>query len=142
MAKRQKLRTGLHKANKELQREETASLELPKVPTAPVKEIVLEETTISNVVPESVVVTPKLVEYVKVSKKIARNYNYEGELLEKFDAILWHRREMATTIMNDALNKAMKSISKEEMAAAMKAYHGSKDYKKRGEEYYYKFEEK
>ena len=137
MAKRVKQRFSAMSDNepKSLQREETKGLEIPTAPSSEEREV----TQAAEAIAEPVKVEVKPV-FTK-PKKIARNYNYEGDLLEKFDAILWHKRKMATVVVNDALRKAMKAIPREEMEAAMKAYHESEAYKERGPEYYYKEEE-
>lgn len=74
---------------------------------------------------------------IKKSKKIGRNYKFDGDLLEKFDALMWQQRKVATVIMTDAMKKAIKFVPKAELEAAMKAFHESEDYKGRGDEYYY-----
>ena len=119
MAKRIKRRFSALDENKNLEREETKSVDNPKI--------------IEDVVPVEPVLTQEL---IYSPKRIARNYNFDGELLEKFDALIWHERLTASDTIHEALKRVLDAIPKNKMDDAMNTFKSSKDYK--GKEYYYK----
>jgi hypothetical protein len=129
--KREKRRFSALVDNKNLEREETKSLN--NITSKP-------EVTIDVVAEDAIPVTPLVVpvpkEVVFLPKRIPRNYNFDGELLEKFDALIWDERLTASDTIHSALKTLIDSIAVDKMQASLDALKASKVYK--GKDYYYK----